>query len=460
MKRKNVIIGIIITILIIVIGVVLALLLIKNKGESGDKKDVKTYEMYVKINPLVKLVFNTSYENCVDDNGEESLCGGGIDEVVDYEFVNNDAKEIYNDLNFYGMTVYDVLVQLCDTARDNKIGFEKLEITSDYENINQSEISSYLKDHSKYDTQISVLVDFKEYIKKDDLLSDEEKNEPKEYSVIFNSDGGSKVKSQLLKEGEKVKKPENPTKQGYDFVEWVLDNKTYDFDKVVTQDLKLKAKWKRNQEETTTSTKKTTSTTTTSTTKKGSSTTKKTTTTTADKYTSTFNKINLNENFLVRETYYGTACSSLIFATNYNTVFQDMLSNEEYKYADYLWENVLGKEEYARRMNSLVYDSAKEANAKAVLEQLKNSITGGIINYSYGIKGHEFTYRFDILELDGDYGRFGKEYDAPHVAFYNKVKKAFTGAIVHMGGCGSGPDDATLLTEELCKKYNLTCSRW
>lgn len=69
--------------------------------------------------------------------------------------------------------------------------------------------------------------------------------EVESYTVTFNSDGGSKVSSQSVEVGSKAKKPTNPTKDGYEFVEWQLNGKTYDFNKEVIMDLALKAKWQQ-----------------------------------------------------------------------------------------------------------------------------------------------------------------------------------------------------------------------
>ena len=68
--------------------------------------------------------------------------------------------------------------------------------------------------------------------------------EKNEYTVTFNSDGGTSVKSQTIYEGSKATKPANPTREGYTFVEWQLDGKTYDFNTKVTKDITLKAVWK------------------------------------------------------------------------------------------------------------------------------------------------------------------------------------------------------------------------
>ena len=64
------------------------------------------------------------------------------------------------------------------------------------------------------------------------------------YTVTFNSNGGSSVTSQTITDGEKATKPSNPTKNGYTFVEWQLNGKTYNFDSAVTGNITLTAVWK------------------------------------------------------------------------------------------------------------------------------------------------------------------------------------------------------------------------
>ncbi len=69
------------------------------------------------------------------------------------------------------------------------------------------------------------------------------------YNVDFKTSGGSIVQSQKIKKNEKVKKPSDPTKEGYKFSYWELDEKKYDFNKKVTKNLVLKAKWIKEDEE-------------------------------------------------------------------------------------------------------------------------------------------------------------------------------------------------------------------
>ena len=66
------------------------------------------------------------------------------------------------------------------------------------------------------------------------------------YTVTFNTNGGSAVPVQKIKENEKATKPSDPTRDGYDFVNWYPDREwttSFDFDSPVTGDLILYAKW-------------------------------------------------------------------------------------------------------------------------------------------------------------------------------------------------------------------------
>ena len=63
------------------------------------------------------------------------------------------------------------------------------------------------------------------------------------YEVKFDTDGGSKIESVMVKKNERVEAPKDPKKKGYVFSEWQLNGKTYDFKKKVTKNITLKAKW-------------------------------------------------------------------------------------------------------------------------------------------------------------------------------------------------------------------------
>lgn len=61
--------------------------------------------------------------------------------------------------------------------------------------------------------------------------------------VEFNLNGGSGIKERQIDAGKKLEKPEEPTKIGYKFLGWYLNNKEYNFDTPVTKNITLEAKW-------------------------------------------------------------------------------------------------------------------------------------------------------------------------------------------------------------------------
>ena len=62
------------------------------------------------------------------------------------------------------------------------------------------------------------------------------------YTVTFDTDGGSAVSPVEVTEGDKVTKPDDPTKEGYTFEGWYLGEDAYDFEAPVTKAITLKAK--------------------------------------------------------------------------------------------------------------------------------------------------------------------------------------------------------------------------
>ena len=66
-------------------------------------------------------------------------------------------------------------------------------------------------------------------------------NKTEIYTVTFDSMGGTVIDSQTVNQNETVSKPNEPQKEGFTFVEWQLNNSTYDFSLPVTQNLILTA---------------------------------------------------------------------------------------------------------------------------------------------------------------------------------------------------------------------------
>lgn len=64
-----------------------------------------------------------------------------------------------------------------------------------------------------------------------------------QYTVIFDSKGGSEVEKQVVKVGKTVEEPETPSREGYDFIEWQFNGKKFDFSTKVKKNMTLIAKW-------------------------------------------------------------------------------------------------------------------------------------------------------------------------------------------------------------------------
>src|SRR5690554_211245 len=77
-----------------------------------------------------------------------------------------------------------------------------------------------------------------------------EENITTEFKVTFNTDGGSDVDEQIVAEGLKANEPANPTKDGYTFIGWFIEDQKFNFNTTITKNLTLMAKWEVNEETT------------------------------------------------------------------------------------------------------------------------------------------------------------------------------------------------------------------
>ena len=66
--------------------------------------------------------------------------------------------------------------------------------------------------------------------------------------VTFDTKGGNVMSPILVEKNDKITQPINPTKNGYEFVEWQLDGQKYDFNTSITSDITLTAIWKEKKQ--------------------------------------------------------------------------------------------------------------------------------------------------------------------------------------------------------------------
>lgn len=81
------------------------------------------------------------------------------------------------------------------------------------------------------------------------ILINNKNDKPQTYKVTFNSNGGTAIKEQIVNAGEKATKPNDPTKEGYLFVEWQYNNITFNFATKIEKDITLIAKWQEVEKE-------------------------------------------------------------------------------------------------------------------------------------------------------------------------------------------------------------------
>lgn len=89
-------------------------------------------------------------------------------------------------------------------------------------------------DGKKYDFKKEVTKDIKLVAKWEEL---------QEFTVTFDTDGGSSVAEQKVYDGSKATKPTNPTKSGFEFAGWYNGEKEYNFSNAVKSNITLVASW-------------------------------------------------------------------------------------------------------------------------------------------------------------------------------------------------------------------------
>lgn len=64
-----------------------------------------------------------------------------------------------------------------------------------------------------------------------------------EYTVKFDTNGGNTISEQKIEKNGKVSRPEDPTREGYEFVGWYIGDDVYDFESEITENVTIEARW-------------------------------------------------------------------------------------------------------------------------------------------------------------------------------------------------------------------------
>ena len=238
-KNKILIVGII-CFLLIILGVVIVVVNNKNEKNISDnnfnqetvsKEEIEKVDeetlIVLSINPkiMLKVKDNTIIEiyQLNDDSiifTNEKLKGLELEKGI--ETIINISKE-----NNYIKDDTMVKVSLYNKSKESQNVINVVESKFNEININ---IESYdINDDEKNEIK-NIVSDYKEQIKT--------------YTVTFNSNGGSNVNSQTIKENQIVSKPNNPIRNGYTFLGWYYNNNKFDFNTKINQDMTIVAQWK------------------------------------------------------------------------------------------------------------------------------------------------------------------------------------------------------------------------
>lgn len=202
-----------------------------NEEKTQNKETTNNYVAYVKINPLIKIEYS---QTCKNDTCNDPI-------VTKYELVNDDAKDIYKNIDLIGTNnnLYDVITLISKTADENNVEFENVEIYSNWDNLN-----NYIDNSNKDTYKWSYIVNVRDKENLEDISSSLEQNKVL-YNVEFETNGGTEINTQTVEKGSLANQPTTPTKKGYKFIEWQLNGKKFDFKQEINSDIKLVAKWEK-----------------------------------------------------------------------------------------------------------------------------------------------------------------------------------------------------------------------
>jgi len=244
-KKNN--LGIILLVaLVIIIAVVIAVLLLTNKKYTINFSNVAGYNS-------VEVKKGKTLTKPADPTKDGYRFVGWYYQDELFDFSTEITKNITLEARFeaIGDTDSEKFTVLFNTDGGNSIENQIIE-----ENEKASKPSDPVKEGYtfvewqlngkayNFNSKVTSDITLKAIWKENSSSSDDDDNQVKKYTVTFNSNGGSSVAKQQIVSGKTVTKPGNPTRDGYQFVEWQLNGKTYHFSSKVTKNITLTAKWK------------------------------------------------------------------------------------------------------------------------------------------------------------------------------------------------------------------------
>lgn len=399
LKNKKTLIGIVIVLILIGLILVGIFLFGKDKEEKTQNKETtNNYVAYIKINPSIKIEYS---QTC-----NQNTCNDPI--VTKYELINEDAKNIYKDIDLLGSDkdLIKVVNLICETAKENDIVFDTINIYSNWD-----KFETYLEEGTEIIETVTFNIEITNKNDIEDIIKNDN-NEVIKYTISFDTNGGSTIDSQeVIKEG-KIIKPTNPTRKGYKFIEWQLDGKTFNFDTVVTKNITLKAIWEKEATQNNNSSNNTN-----------------------NNNSNNQNNNNSNSN----NTSNGTTNNS---NNNQNTNEPTTTPSEEDAH-----KGIINLNDNVTYITGTIAYSCDNCISDSVIQKINSykGITNNGLNSSVAI----------IKSINIPEGKYA-DYDGVNIGV---VEDLLIQCGADMGG-GDSDLEPKLLTEEVCSQYKLSCDRW
>lgn len=163
---------------------------------------------------------------------------------------------------------------------------------------------------------------------------------------------------------------------------------------------------------------------------------------------------NLNEEIMIAEKY-NTSGEFQMFITNFKDLFPKVkVSKNSVSYSKE--GKRITEKDLEDKFDQMYFEITKEVNAKTLMNSYyanSKNLTG-IKDFSYEFSKHRFKYSYNYLDFKSE------TYSADGTAINKAVNEAFKDAIRFNS---KTPKEEKvkykLLTEELCREYNLKCER-
>ena len=184
----------------------------------------KEFDYFDDIDGLEDISIDDSlYDDLFDNN------------KIDYK---KEIQDIYNDIIKYEQKDKEELFDISNSSNDELIGnsdeINQIERLDD--DIKKSKINN------KYKSIIFISIIF---IVAFIFIIFKSFSNHKNILIKFDTDGGSNISNQFIKYNSKVNIPDEPSKDGYIFDGWYLDNNLFNFNSLVKDNIILKAHWKK-----------------------------------------------------------------------------------------------------------------------------------------------------------------------------------------------------------------------